>query len=397
METLFLLLGMVIGGVAVWLFLRARVANADEFEAVSGRVLDDAQRRFLQLAKAELGQHQITSKEELAKREKAFETLVKAMGEDLGKVRGELEQLERARRESQGSLSAHLRSVVEGQEGLRRETANLVTALRTPHTRGRWGEIQLRRVCEMAGMIDHCDFCEQTSIQSDDGRLRPDLIVQLPGGKNVVVDAKVPFASYLSAVDAQDADERAVHLTAFGRHVRDHVSKLSSKSYWSQFSSSPEFVVMFLPGEALFSAALEQVPTLMEDAVAQNVLIASPTSLIAVLRAVHYGWRQEKVAESARAVSDLGRELHSRLGTLVGHFMKLGRSLESSVKAYNETVGSMESRVLVTARKLSDHGAVAADQELPEPQQIETAARSVQALEAEDDEVKVHHLPRAAG
>jgi DNA recombination protein RmuC len=397
METLFLLLGMAIGGVAVWLFMRARVGNADEFEALSARALRDAQETFLQLAKSELGQHQITSREELAKREKAFETLVKAMGEDLGKVRGELEQLERARRESQGSLRTHLRAVVEGQEGLRRETANLVTALRTPHTRGRWGEIQLRRVCESAGMIDHCDFSEQQTIQSDDGRLRPDLVVHLPGGKDVVIDAKAPLVSYLSAVDATGADEAATHLAAYARHIREHVAKLSSKSYWSQFSSSPEFVVMFLPGEALFSTALEQCPTLIEDAASQNVLVASPTTLIAMLRAVSYGWRQEKVAESARSVSDLGRELHSRLGTLVGHFMKLGRSLESSVKAYNDTVGSMESRVLVTARKLSEHGAVAADQDLPEPQQIETATRSVQALEAEDDELNVHHLPRAAG
>jgi DNA recombination protein RmuC len=319
------------------------------------------------------------------------------MGEDLTRVRGELEQLERVRRESQGSLGTHLRAVAEGQEGLRRETANLVTALRTPHTRGRWGEIQLRRVCEAAGMIDHCDFSEQQTIQADDGRLRPDLIVHLPGGKDVVVDAKAPLVAYLSAVNATEADEVDTHLAAYARHICDHVAKLSSKSYWSQFPSSPEFVVMFLPGEALFSTALEQCPTLVEDAAAQNVLVASPTTLIAMLRSVSYGWRQEKVAESARAVSDLGRELHSRLGTLVGHFMKLGRSLESSVKAYNDTVGSMESRVLVTARKLSEHGAVAADQELPEPQQIETAPRSVQALEDEDDGMKVHHLPRAAG
>jgi DNA recombination protein RmuC len=324
--------------------------------------------------------------------------MVKPIAESLSKVDGKLELLERARRETQGSLNAQLRSVAETQERLHRETANLVTALRSPHTRGRWGEIQLRRVCEMAGMVDRCDFVEQSSLESDGGRLRPDVIVQLPGGKHVVVDAKAPLEAYLSAVEERDPDARAAHLDAYGRHIRDHVTKLSQKAYWSQFSSSPEFVVMFLPGEALFSAALDELPGLMEDAIAQNVLIASPTTLIAVLRAVHYGWRQEKVAESARAVSDLGRELHSRLGTLVGHFMKLGRSLESSVKAYNETVGSMESRVLVTARKLSEHGATAGEEELPEPHQIETAARSVQAPldEALEEQIKVHHLPRAA-
>jgi DNA recombination protein RmuC len=288
-----------------------------------------------------------------------------------------------------------LRSVTETQEKLRTETANLVTALRSPHTRGRWGEIQLRRVCEMAGMIDRCDFVEQSSFESDGGRLRPDVIVQLPGGKTVVVDAKAPLEAYLSAVEATDPDQRKTYLEAYGRHVREHVAKLSQKAYWSQFDSSPEFVVMFLPGEALFSAALEQYPGLIEEGVAQKVLITTPTSLIAVLRAVHYGWRQEKVAESARHVSELGRELHSRLGTLAGHFMKLGRSLETSVKAYNETVGSLESRVLVTARKLSEHGA-ASGEELPTPQQVETAARSVEAVEAEDAEINVHRLPKQA-
>ena len=387
---------MAVGGIAVWLYMRARIGGADRFEALSARALRDAQASFLQLAKAELGQHNITNREELAKRERAVEQIVRPIAESLSKVDEKLELLERARRQTHGSLSEQLRSVTETQERLRRETANLVTALRSPHTRGRWGEIQLRRVCEMAGMIERCDFIEQSSVVSDAGRLRPDVIVRLPGGKNVVVDAKAPLEAYLSAVEAEDPDERAAHLEAYGRHIREHVTKLSQKAYWSQFSTSPEFVVMFLPGEALFSAALEQVPGLIEDGVAQKVLITTPTSLIAVLRAVHYGWRQEKVAESARAVSDLGRELHSRLGTLVGHFMKLGRSLETSVKAYNETVGSMESRVLVTARKLSEHGAASAD-ELPAPPQIETAARSVQAAEAEHEQINVHRLPQAAG
>jgi DNA recombination protein RmuC len=391
---------MLVGGTAVWLLMRSRPEAADQFEALSARALRAANESFLQLAKAQLGQHQIAGREELDKRQRAFEQIAKPIAESLEKVDLKLEQLERARRESHGSLTTHLRSVAETQERLRTETANLVTALRSPHTRGRWGEIQLRRVCEMAGMIAHCDFVEQSTFDSDGGRLRPDVVVKLPGGKDVVVDAKAPLDAYLSAVEAEDDDSRRAHLQVYGRHIREHVTKLSAKSYWSQFSSTPEFVVMFLPSEALFSAALEQVPSLIEEGVDQQVLIATPTTLIALLRAVAYGWRQEKVAESARAVSDIGRELHARLATLVGHFMKLGRQLEGSVKAYNETVGSLEGRVLVSARKLSEHGAAAGEKELPEPMQIDTAPRTVQATElaeAGDDEISVARLPRAAG
>jgi DNA recombination protein RmuC len=396
MQSLWLLLGMLIGGVSVWLFMRARVENETRFEAVSTRVLRDAQQSFLQLAETKLGQHHITSREDLEKRQLAVEQLVKPIAESLSKVDSKLELLERARRESQGSLTTHLESVARGQEQLRTETANLVTALRSPHTRGRWGEMQLRRVCELAGMVERCDFVEQSSVESDGGRLRPDVVVQLPGGKHLVIDAKAPLDAYLSAIQATDPEMQATYLKSYARHIRDHIAKLSQKAYWSQFDSSPEFVVMFLPGEALYSAALEQMPGLIEESVGQKVLVASPTTLIAALRSAAYGWQQEKVAESAREVSSLGRELHSRLGVLVGHFMKLGRSLESSVRAYNETVGSMESRVLVTARKLSEHGA-GSDEELPEPQQVELAPRSVQAVEAADEEINVHRLPQAAG
>jgi DNA recombination protein RmuC len=396
MQTLWLLLGMLIGGGAVLLFMRARVKSEDRFEALSARALRDASESFLQLAKTELGQHHITSREELEKRQRAVEQLVKPIADSLAKVDGKIELLERARREAQGSLVAQLKSVTQSQEQLRTETANLVTALRSPHTRGRWGEMQLRRVCEVAGMVERCDFVEQSSFESDGGRLRPDVLVNLAGGKTIVVDAKAPLEAYLSVVDATDPDRRKLHLETYGRHIREHVTKLSQKAYWSQFDASPEFVVMFLPGEALYSAALEQVPSLIEESVGQKVLVASPTTLIGLLRAAAYGWRQEKVAESAREVSELGRELHGRLGTLAGHFMKLGRSLETSVKAYNETVGSLESRVLVTARKLSEHGAGSGGEELPEPQQVETATRSVQAMELEDAEINVHHLPKQA-
>ena len=380
MQSLFLIIGLALGGAVVWFFMRAHARSLQaSFEALSARALRE---------------QQLEGRQEFEMRQRALEQLVKPMADGLDKVRGSLEQLERDRRESHGSLTTHLRSVAETQERLRSETAGLVTALRAPATRGRWGEIQLRRVCEMAGMIAHCDFAEQSTLRTDEGRLRPDLVVHLPGGKDVVVDAKVPLEAYLNALEAQDEDARRTAMAVYGRHVREHVAKLSQKSYWAQFSSTPEFVVMFLPSEAFFSAALEQVPSLIEEGVEQQVLIATPTTLIALLRAVAYGWRQEKVAESARAVSDMGRELHSRLGVLVGHFMKLGRQLESSVKAYNETVGSLESRVLVTARRLSEHGAAAGDKELPEPPQIETATRVVQPLEdgADEQDAVLHRL-----
>lgn len=396
MEFAFLILGLALGAGLAWVSLRARgVAVEAELEqarrtaaerqqlleqfkhelpnvvkAVSGDVLKDSKQDFLQLAQEHLG-----------KREQAVEALVKPIGESLQKVDGKLEQLERARRESQGGLLAHLKTVTEGQDQLRRETANLVTALRAPATRGRWGELQLKRVCEMAGMIEHCDFEQQTSADTDDGRVRPDLVVKLPGGMNVVVDAKVPLEAYLNALEAEDVDVRRVQLEAYGRHVRDHLRKLSAKSYWSQFSPTPEFVVLFLPSEAFYGAALEQAPDLIQEGVDQRVLIATPTSLIGLLKVVAYGWRQERMAESAEQVAGLGRELYNRVAVMAEHFAKLGRQLNSSVRAYNETAGSLESRVLVTARRLADHGVESSGKDLPSAAHVESSARSLSAPE----------------
>jgi len=289
--------------------------------------------------------------------------------------------LERSRQEAYGALTEGVRQLRADQERLRTETGNLATALRAPHVRGRWGEIQLRRVIELAGMVQHCDFEEQRTTTGDDGSaMRPDVVVRLPGGKHVVIDSKVPLVAYLEAVreDVSD-DQRRGALADHARHVRDHVQKLGQKGYWRQLPATPEFVVMFLPDESFLRAALEQDPALIELAMANNVIPASPTNLIGLLRAVHYGWQQETIAESAREVSDLGRELYRRLSTMGAHVARLGKSLDGAVKAYNETVGSLERQVLVQARRFERHGITGI--EAPELNPIERQARTLAAPE----------------
>jgi DNA recombination protein RmuC len=265
---------------------------------------------------------------------------------------------------------------------LHKETGRLVTALRTPNVRGRWGEMQLRRVVEIADMLPYCDFTEQTTVVSDDGRLRPDLIIKLPGGKSVVVDAKAPLQAFLEAVEAEEEEQRNEKMKHHVRQIRDHIAKLSAKGYWEQFDSAPDFVVMFLPGESFFSAALEQDPGLIEHGWEKKVLLATPTTLIALLRAVAYGWRQERVAESAEAVSALGRELYGRLRVMAEHFAKVGRGLDGAVDAFNKTVGSFETRVLSSARRFTELGS-GGSQDLPEIAMVEKAARQIEPPEDE--------------
>jgi DNA recombination protein RmuC len=318
--------------------------------------------------------------------------LVGPLQESLQRVDEHLRQLELARREAYAGLTQQVGLLREGHELLRGQTANLVTALRAPATRGRWGELQLRRVVEMAGMVRHCDFAEQPSARTDDGRVRPDLVVHLAGGKHVVVDAKVPMAAYLDALEAGTDVERRARFADHARQVRAHAAQLGAKAYWRQFGPSPEFVVLFVPSDAVLAAALEHDPDLLEHALGRQVLLATPVTLIALLRTVAHTWRQEALADNARAVCELGRELHERLATLGAHMGGVGRSLDRAVDSYNHAVGSLESRVLVSARRFRDLGA--ADGDLPAPEPVESTTRRVSAAELLADSDADAHVVR---
>ena len=354
------------------------------FKALSAEALRSNNESFLQLARESLQKFQTGAQGDLAKREQAVAELVSPIKDTLEKFDAHIRTVEKERGQAYGQLSEQVKSLRETQESLRDQTGKLVQALRAPSVRGRWGEIQLRRVVEIAGMLPYCDFEEQATVTTPEGRLRPDLVVKLPGGKNLVVDAKTPLAAYLDAMETQDEDVRRAKLADHARQVRDHMVKLGSKSYWEQFEHTPEFVVMFLPGETFFSAALEQDPSLIESGVYEKVIPASPTTLIALLKAVAYGWGQERIARSAQQISALGKELHERLRSLARHFEDAGKGLDKAVECYNKAIGSLEGRVLVSARKLNELTASAAA-EIPELEPIETTARTLQ-IEFEEEE-----------
>jgi DNA recombination protein RmuC len=365
---------------------------ADAFRALSADALNRNNEQFLTIAKEILERQQSDARQDLDVRTKEIDQLVKPLRESLEKVDGKIGELEKARAVAYGTLAEQVRTLSGTQQALQAETQNLVKALRAPQVRGRWGEIQLRRVVEMAGMVAYCDFDEQPSIDHEDGRLRPDMIVRLPNGRSIVVDSKAPLQAYLEAVEAQDDAVRGDLLRQHAQQIRTHIRKLSEKSYWDRLAtgdSTPELVVLFLPGESFYSAALELDPGLIEGAIEQRVILATPTTLIALLRAISYGWRQETITREAQQISALGKELYSRVRTMAGHFTDMRKSLDRTVASYNRAVSSLETRVLPSVRRFRELGAVTADEDIEQLEAIDQHSRALQAPDLLEQPVRV--------
>jgi len=348
----------------------------DSFTSMASTALKTNNEQFLQLARENLGKFQSKADSQLEKREQAVENLVKPIREALEKSEQQVRRMETERKEAQGAITQQLQAIAESHRMLQSETRNLVQALRRPEVRGQWGEMTLKRLAELAGMVDHCDFIEQESVDSDSGRLRPDMIVRLPDRRDIVVDAKTPLDAYLSAIEAADDATRNTQLQRHARNVRQRIRELAGKAYWSQFKDSPDFVVLFIPGEQFLAAALEIDHKLLEDALAEHVILVTPSSFVALLRAVAYGWRQEALAKNAEIIREVGQDLYTRLAVFSEHMAKLGRSLDSSIETFNKAVGSFDSRILPGARKFIELG-ISAKKAVTELEPVERVTRQV--------------------
>jgi DNA recombination protein RmuC len=354
----------------------------DTFNALSKAALESSNKSFLTLASERLGNIVTDTKGKLGEHQAAINGTIKPLQEMLKKYEEQVRAIEESRHKAYGSLEEQLRALALTHENLQRETSNLVSALRKPQVRGRWGEMQLRRVAELSGMSMHCDFTEQQSMDTERGRIRPDMVVHLPMDREIVVDSKVSLEAYLDAISASTEDERKSKMEKHAQQVRVHMNKLASKEYWSQFKQSPEFVVLFIPGESFLSAALDVDNTIIEDGIQKRVIIATPTTFIALLRAIAYGWRQEQITKNAQAISELGRQLYERMSTLAQHFDNIGANLEKAIGAYNKAVASMESRILPSVRRFKELGVTGSD-EIPVIEQVDQTPRSLSILESD--------------
>ncbi len=352
------------------------------FQALSGEALKQNNEAFLKLAAVSFESLHVKADGDLAQRQQAIDAVVRPLQDSLHRYNEELRLLEQSRQSAYGGLDQHLKSLADSQHRLQQETGNLVKALRAPTVRGQWGELTLKRVAELAGMVDHCDFVEQLSVTGDEGRLRPDMVVQLPGGRQIIIDAKTVLSAYLDAHDAQNEAQQAEALRRHAAQVKSRMDELSLKAYWTQFDRTPEFVVLFLPGEQFLGAALDQNPRLIEEGFANGIVLATPSTLIALLRAVAYGWRQERMTAHAEEAGRLGKELYERMAVLAGHMNEVGQSLGKSVTAYNRAIGSLETRILPAARRFKELG-VSSDREIPVLEPTEVVPRKTLSCEIE--------------